>query len=173
MSGWYLLNHRTFCYQTWYGDAASWTRVSSRGKKSCSLSSRSRSWRGLIWSKYDSFYSIFWTADSSATKFDLMIHHHKPECPVKKIGLLHSRSRSHQRVKMSVFVRLVSSKLPNVLLPTFELWCIIASQNVMQKDWFAIFKIKVTARAHDQNMTVSTISSEFLLYLLNCWIFCF
>ena len=30
----------------------------------------------------------------------------------------------------------------------------------MQKDWFAIFKVKATARAHsDQNMTVSTISS--------------
>ena len=28
LSGWYLLNHTTFCYQDWYGDAASWARVS-------------------------------------------------------------------------------------------------------------------------------------------------
>ena len=28
LSGWYLLNRRTFCYQTWCGDAASWARVS-------------------------------------------------------------------------------------------------------------------------------------------------
>ena len=30
--GWYLLIHRTFCYQTLYGDAASWARVSCRKK---------------------------------------------------------------------------------------------------------------------------------------------
>ena len=35
----------------------------------------------------------------------------------------------------------------------------------MQKDWFAI--VKVTARAYaDQNMTVSTTSSELLILLL-------
>ena len=44
------------------------------------LSSRSGSQRGLIWSKYDSFYFIFWIIDSLATKLGLMIHHHKPEC---------------------------------------------------------------------------------------------
>ena len=28
LSRWYFLSHRTFCYQIWYGDAASWARVS-------------------------------------------------------------------------------------------------------------------------------------------------
>ena len=46
LSGWYLLNRRTFCYQTWYCDAASWARVSCT--KEFSLSSRSRS-RALVW----------------------------------------------------------------------------------------------------------------------------
>ena len=26
LSRWYFLNHRRFCYQIWYGDAASWAR---------------------------------------------------------------------------------------------------------------------------------------------------
>ena len=49
------------------------------------LSSRSMSQWRLIWLKYNSFYFIFWTVDSLATKRGLMIHHHKPECHVKKL----------------------------------------------------------------------------------------
>ena len=30
LSGWYFLNYRTFCYQIWYCDAASWARVPCR-----------------------------------------------------------------------------------------------------------------------------------------------
>ena len=50
----------------------------------------------------------------------LMIHHHKPECLVKKKGLLHLRSRSQLKVKMSLFVQ-ISSKPPNILLPNLVL----------------------------------------------------
>ena len=84
----------------------------------CVLFSRA-SQRGLIWSKYDPFYFIFWTVDSLASKLDLMIHHHKPECLVKKIGLLYSRSRSQQGVKMSVFSRWY---LLNQLRFCFQTW---------------------------------------------------
>ena len=107
-----------------------------------------RSQWGLIWWKYDSFYCIFWTFDSSATKLGLMMHHHKLECLVKNILLLHSWSRSLWRVKMSMFVQMISSKLLNILWPNLVLCCIIMSQSVMQKDWVPIFKVKVTARAH-------------------------
>ena len=59
LSRWYLLNHRLFCYQTWYDDTASWARVSCRTFFSFSffllLSLRSRLQPGLIWSKYYSF----------------------------------------------------------------------------------------------------------------------
>ena len=103
---------------------------------------------GLLWSKYDSFYCIFWTFDSSATKLGLMMHHHKLECLVKNILLLHSWSRSLWRVKMSMFVQMISSKLPNILWPNLVLWCIVTSQSVVQKDCCAIFKVKATARAH-------------------------
>ena len=34
--------------------------------------------------KNDPFYYIFWSADSSESKLGLVIHHHKPECLVKK-----------------------------------------------------------------------------------------
>ena len=47
-----------------------------------SLSSMSRSQRGLICSKYDYFYYIFLTTGPFATKRDLIVQHHKPECPV-------------------------------------------------------------------------------------------
>ena len=44
-----------------------------------------KSEQGLIWSKYESFYYIFWTVDSVATKLGLMIHHQKPQCTMKKL----------------------------------------------------------------------------------------
>ena len=40
----------------------------------------------------------------------LIIHHQKPVCPVKKNGLLHSGSRSQQRVKKCNFFQMISSK---------------------------------------------------------------
>ena len=94
------------------------------------------------------FYYIFRTADSLAIKLGLMTYHHKPECLVKEVGTLHSRSRSQQSVKISMFVQMVSSKPQNILLPNLVWWCIIVRLSVMQKDWFAIFKVKVSARAH-------------------------
>ena len=38
LSGWYLLNRRAFCSQTWYGDAASWARVSCAHEPECHAS---------------------------------------------------------------------------------------------------------------------------------------
>ena len=167
---WYFLNHRTFCYQIWYGDAASWARVI---QNFCLfvcllLSSRSRSKRGFMWSKYDSFVDVIWTVYSLATKLGLMIHHQKPECPVKKKnGLLHSGSRSQWRVKMLMFVHIISSKPPNILFANLVLWYIIMNWSVMQKDWFAMFMVKVTAWTHMIKIW------QLLLYLLNCRTFCY
>ena len=60
---------------------------------------------------------------------------------------------------------MIPSKPPNILFPNLVLWCIIMSQSVMQKDWAAIFKVKVTARAHMIKIW------QVLLYLLNWWFF--
>ena len=78
LSRWYLPHHPTFCFQTWHYDASLWAGVSCR--KIYLLFSRSRSLQELIWSKYDHFYCIFWTADPFATKLGLIVHYHKPEC---------------------------------------------------------------------------------------------
>ena len=79
----YLLNQQKMCCLTWYCNVLSWARVSC--KKIGLLSSRSRSQQGLIWSKCDSFYCIFLTADPFATKLGLLVHYNKPECLVKKL----------------------------------------------------------------------------------------
>ena len=79
----YLLNQQKMCCLTWYCNVLSWARVSC--KKISLLSSRSRSQQGLIWSKCDSFYCIFLTADPFATKLGLIVHYHKPECIMKKL----------------------------------------------------------------------------------------
>ena len=98
----------------------------------------------------------------------MIVQHHKPECPVKKMGLLKSRSRSQQRFKMSVnffpddFFFFPPCVQPFFLIPNLVWWCIIMSQCVMQKNWFTIFNVKVTGRAY-----IITIRL-FLLYLLNC-----
>ena len=79
----YLQNHWTFYHQVWFGDASSWTRVSC--EKTGWLSSRSRSQQGLRWSKYDSFYYIFWTADPFANRLGLMVHYHRLAYLMKKL----------------------------------------------------------------------------------------
>ena len=48
---------------------------------------------------------------------------------------------------MSVFVQMIFSKLTNILLSNLVLWRIIMSQSIMQKVWFAIFKVNVTVTA--------------------------
>ena len=102
--------------------------------KDCLLSSRSRSQRGFIWSKYDSDYYILWTADFLATKLGLMIGYHRQELLVQKIGLLHSRSRSQRRVKMLMFIQMLFSKLLVPLQPNLVLWYSIICQSVLWKN---------------------------------------
>ena len=46
------------------------------------------------------------------------------------------------------------------------LYCHEAS--VMQKNWFAVFKITVTERACNQNMSITTVSISKLLVCLLC-----
>ena len=43
----------------------------------------------------------------------------------KTVGLLHSGSRSQWRVKMLMFVQVISSKPLSILFPSLVLWCII------------------------------------------------
>ena len=133
MSKWYLLNHQTFCFQTWYCEASLWVRVSC--KKIDLLFSKSSSLQELI-SKYDNFYCIFWTADHFATKLGLIVHYHKPECSMEKFyccaqGQGHSKILEFNEWSSRRFF----SESLNFLLPNVVWWCIIMSQIVFQKDW--------------------------------------
>ena len=145
MSGWYLLNHQTFCFQSWYCDASLWVEFPA---KRLIAVSRSVALQELILSKYDNFYCIFWTADPFATKLSLIVHYLNAECLMEKL--------------IVVFKVKVTAKFQNVieclstwyflsflshwtfLPPNLVWWCIIISQIVFQKDWFAVFKIKVS-----------------------------
>ena len=114
----YLLNRWTFCNQTWYGDAPSWTRVLCK-KIDLLFSSSGSHWR-LIWSNMWLFLIyIYGTADLFTPKFSKMAHNYKLErlfscccccccccvcvcvcvCVCLKIRLLFSRSRSQGRSK--------------------------------------------------------------------------
>ena len=113
------------------------------------LSSRSRSQWGLIWSKYDSSYYIFWTVDSLATRLGLMIHHHKPECPVKK-------------KKMDCCFQ---GRNVNVL----SRWYLLTHQTFCFHTWYcdAYFQGQGYCKnSYDQYLTISTVSFEQRILLL-------
>ena len=132
MSRWYLLNHQTFCFQIWYCDASLWVRVSF--KKIDLLFSRSRSLQELIWSKYDTFYCIFWTADPFATKLGLIVHYHKPECFMEKLSCCFD-GQGHCKISKYqwMFVQMIFSESPKLLLPNLVWWCIIVASLSFKK----------------------------------------
>ena len=106
--------------------------------------------------------TIFWTIDSLATKLGLMIYHHKPECPVKEVGLLHSGSGSQWRVKMLLFVQMIFYKPPSILFPRLILWCIIMQELIWSKydNFYCIFwtakpfatKLGLIVQCHNQSV---------------------
>ena len=113
------------------------------------LSSRSRSQRGLVWSKYDSFYFNFVTADSLASRLGLIIYHRKTKCLVKKNWI------TAFKVKVAV-----KAKHNNECL--FR-WCLLNHQTFCYQTWYMMHyhelechakglvcyvQAKVTAMAH-------------------------
>ena len=60
-----------------------------------------------------------------------------------------------------MFVRRISSEPQNILMPNLVWLCSIISQSIMQKNWFIVFNVKVTARAYIIKIWL------FLFYLLN------
>ena len=131
MSRWYLLNHQTFCLQSWYWDASLWVWVLF--KKVDLLFSNSRSLQDLIWSKYDNSYCIFWTADLFAIKLGLVVYYHKTQCFMEKLDCYAQGQGHNEHSECGI-------------LPNLVWWCIIMSQIVFQNDWFAVLKVKVTVK---------------------------
>ena len=79
-----------------------------------------------------------------------MAHHHKLDCLVKRLDCsVVVKVNVTEKVKNSSKCYLDDiSSAADLLLPN-SVWCrIIISQSVTLEDWFAIFKVKVTVRAH-------------------------
>ena len=119
----------------------------------------------LIWSKYDNVYCIFWTVDPFATKLGLIVHYHKPECVVEKFDCC-VQDQGHSKLSKCqwMFVQIFSETL-NLSLPNLEWWCIIMNQIVFQKDWFVVFKVKVTIMDNIIKICLFNILSELLILL--------
>ena len=145
-----------------------WYIIMSRStcRKIASLFSRSRSQQGLIWSDYNSFYCIFWTADPFASKLVLIVHYHKLECCMEKLDFC-VQGQGHRKISKCywMFVQMIPSELLNLLQPNLVGCCIILSHIVFQKDWFAVFKVRVTLKDRVIKIWLSNMSSE----LLNLW----
>ena len=91
----------------------------------------------------------------------LMVHHHKPQCLVRKCNVdCHVHGQDHWSFKMSMNVFL--GDIFWTTEPNLVWWCIIMSRRIMWKD--------VSGQGHvegsyNQNRTVSTISFELLILL--------
>ena len=133
----------------------------------CLLSFRSRSQQGLIWSKYDSFYYIFWSVDSLATKLGLIIHHHKPERPVEKKKDYWVQGQGHS--EGSKFKCLSSWYVVNTKHFLFKLNIVMHryESECHAKRLICYFQGQGHCKSSsDQNMTIFTVSFEVLILLL-------
>ena len=119
----------------------------------------------LIWSKYDNVFCIFWTADPFATKLGLIVHYHKPECFMEKLDCF-VQGQGHSKISKCewMFVQVISSENLNLLLPNLARCCIIMSPIVYLKDWFAVFKVKVTVKNIIIKVLLFDILSELLTF---------
>ena len=79
-----------------------------------------------------------------------MVHHHKPEYLVEKLDYCIQGQGHSEFSRYQWMLTLSRWYLLNVQTFCRQTWYGDASSwaSVMQKDWFAVFKVKVTARAH-------------------------
>ena len=60
---------------------------------------------------------------------------------------------------------MIFSESLNLFLPSLVWWCIIVSQIVSQRDWCAVFKVKVTVKNNMIKILLFNILSELLILL--------
>ena len=100
LSGWYLLNCRTFCNQTCYSDTASWAGVLCREKKKvCYLQSHNEGWYDQDMTRFtrSSELPILWQAN---LVWWYTIMSQSVLWKKKEKRLLYSRSSSQRRFKI-------------------------------------------------------------------------
>ena len=123
----------------------SWSGHASWAEASCGnialLSSMSIS--GPLWSKYnDCFYNIYLTADTSATKFSLMIHCHQfCHCLVIRLDRCSgSRSFSFETIGLVFRVKVISENIGLVFRVKF-FWCFKKNNNFFTCSLFIIVTV--------------------------------
>ena len=124
----------------------------------------SASQQGLIWSKYDSFFYIFSTVDSLAMELCLMIHRHKPCVLWKTLDYCIDGHNEGSNVNVCE-----DDDLINCQTVCYQTWYCDASSwaGMHAKRLVYCFRGPGHSKGlYDQNMTVSTISSELLILLL-------
>ena len=97
--------------------------------------------------RYDCLYHSSWTVDLFTTKFKWMVHPHKVDCLVKRLDC-----SVVVKVKVTEKVQNFSECLSGQYLLFLwtlynQTWYGDATSCVMQEDWFAVFKFRVTVRA--------------------------
>ena len=124
-------------------------------------------WR-FIWSKFDSFYHIFWTADPLATKFGLTVHHHR-QSVLWRNGIAVFKVKVTEKCQISVNVNCLSR------------WCLLNCWTVYCQTWYCdasswarlsskkIGLLFLRSRSQ-QGLIWSTLTVP-SIYLLNCWSF--
>ena len=143
LSRWYLLNHLSFWYQTQYHDVSLWAGLHAK-RLICYFQGQGHS-KGS--------YNQNMTVSTISAELLIFLLPNLVwwyiiigQNIVWKMGLLCSRWRSQQ-------ISNVNENLSRwYLLNRWIFWlvwlCIIMSQIVFQKDWFAVFKVNVTVKDH-------------------------
>ena len=101
----------------------------------------------------------------------MVMHHHGPECHAKRLvcylqGQGHSDGSIIKKTVSTIFTELLIFLQPNLV------WWYIISWSVLFKNWFVVFKVKVTVRLKLHWLFVYLISSVPLIsWQLNlvCW----
>ena len=120
-----------------------------------------------MWSKYDSFYYIFWTADPLAIKLGL-IYIIKSKSVLRRNWIAVKVKDTAKSKCQWMFVQTISYQSLNCLQLNLVWWCVIMDHIVFPKELFAVFKVKITVKDHIIQIWLSNISSEVLiLFQLN------
>ena len=110
-------------------------------------------------------------SDLFATELDWMVHDHKPECPEKQ-NLVAVFKIKVTATDQNVYECLSRQYLLDCQTFCYQTWyndASFMSQSISRKCWFAVFKLKVTVRAHITKYDCSTTSFELLILCNQTW----
>ena len=128
------------------------------------LHSRSRSRQWFKMSVNVCLDDIFWTTEHFVTKLGVIMQHHKPMCSVKKLdycnqGQGHSKGSKCQCLSRWYLLKQHFVTKLGIVMHHYELHCHAKKVGLL------------VLRSRSQQGFIW--SWQFLLYLLNCWSFCY